>query len=202
MLRCLWTHSGFLPKFNKFFDYIKDALNLHEKLLTGTVLRGDPRQEQFSSASILKHSLIKFGPVHLELTFTSCLVLKLVLGTSLPNICFSSCLHGSSGRFYKWKSSFSWGLQGQPLWGFSFAVLCVGERFVFPFLFSLSYRFGIAAIGFTPRCQEAGDETSDSQAGAASSANRREPPWMVGKSERRHCHASAEFVVLIPVCIF
>lgn len=57
-----------------------------------------------------------------------------------------------------------------PYGGFSFAVLCVGERFVFPFLFKLNYRFGIAAVGFM-LCQKAGDEILDSQAEAMPSAN-------------------------------
>lgn len=116
------------------FAAIKDALNIHGRLLTGALLQRDPSEEQSYSASISRRSQIKLSTIHLWLTFAHCFLLKLALVTSILNICFCSCLHGSSRRFSKWKSSFSWGLQGHPRGGFSSAV-CVGKRFVFPFPF-------------------------------------------------------------------
>lgn len=163
-------------------------------------------QEQFCSAAILKHSLIKLGPIHLQLTFTSCSLLRLALGTRLLNICFCSCSRGSSGRFYKWKSSFSWELQGHPLLGFFVVVvLCVGERgLFFPFFFKLNYRFGIAAIGFMPcHVREQAMRHWILRLEWCTRLAWREHQRMAEKFVRKHCHTSADlFFILVMLWLF
>lgn len=58
------------PSLVSFFDCVKEALNLQVGLLPGTLLRrANVPWDQFYSAMILKHALIKSGPSHLQLTF-------------------------------------------------------------------------------------------------------------------------------------
>ena len=58
------------PSLVRFFDCVKEALNLQKGLLPGTLLqRANVPWDQFYYAMILKHALIKLGPSHLQLTF-------------------------------------------------------------------------------------------------------------------------------------
>ena len=202
MLRCFWTHSGSLPECNKFFDWIKEALNLQEGLLTGTLLRRTTvLLEQFYSALIWKHSLIKLGPLHLQLTFASCFLLKLALGTSLLNICFCSCLHGSSGRFYKWNSSFSWGLQGHSLWGLFFCCSMCWREVCFSLSFLIKLQIWRCCRRVHAMSESRWWDTRFSGGSSALSQPKGNLGVMAEEFARRYC-ASAELFVFILVGIF